>query len=449
MNVIVSTWKHVLNPSPRFDKIAVNAHRASRSRIHKLSIVQMCHVCNESYVGMKVFQRSDRPKCALCKYERGAHRFSVWNNMDPKEHPYVLVLHAPGGQYKYSGHTISFPQDIHSVTSSLSRHVKSLDVLIVRKRGEDGRNYDCYVKGSRVMNVLSYKVRFDRYYARVVVDEDAIQLLPKRATDVSNRLSTVVLEMNDPMRQIDVDANIDGNQDVHGLHHPTSFTSRRPNTLHEMEPIRVWLQNAQGPARDIVDWSNLGVSPINEYNTEELRTQLETLPDVDLVEKVIKFRTTLRGTRAYWSKCLRELSNMIHQIGCPTIFFTLSAANMQWLDLHQLMLKTPPCDAAAVRKWHCNNGIQHPHIVAKYMHLRHTIFREEVLTKFHGATEFWSRYGWQHRGSPHVHGFLWLRGALDMDRLDWENTRAVQHTKSFFSKIVHAWNPRDAHHRKI
>ena len=153
------------NFSVRSDDIAINAHRAFRSRIDNLSVVQMCHVCNECYVGIKVFQIQDGPKCARCKSERGAHRFFVWNNMDPKEQPHMLavltqveemliarispilqVSHAPGGQYKYSGHTISFPQDIQSVTSLLSRRVENLDVLIVCKKGDDDKNYDCLGK---------------------------------------------------------------------------------------------------------------------------------------------------------------------------------------------------------------------------------------------------------------------------------------------------------------
>eukprot|EP01018_Ginkgo_biloba_P029278 Gb_13702 [translate_table: standard] len=72
------------------DDIAMNAHRAFRSRIDNLYVVQMCHVCNECYVGIRVFQTLDGPKCARCKSERGAHRFSMWNNMDPKEQPDVL-----------------------------------------------------------------------------------------------------------------------------------------------------------------------------------------------------------------------------------------------------------------------------------------------------------------------------------------------------------------------
>eukprot|EP01018_Ginkgo_biloba_P016121 Gb_08820 [translate_table: standard] len=393
---------NVWNSYPRFDKIALNAHHAFRSRIDRLAIVQMYHICNESYVGIKMDPKEQPYVLAVLT--------QVEEMLIPRVSPILQVSHAPGGQYKYSGHTISFPQDIHS---------------------EDGRNYDCYVKRSRVMNALSYKVRYDRYYAGVIVDEDVVQLLPERATDVSNRLTTVTLEMNDLMHQIDANANIDNNENVHGLHHPTSFASRRLSTVHEMEQIRMWLQNAEGTTRNIMDWPDLCMSPINEYNTEGL---------FDMA-----FPTLFPTGEAEWL----QPRNMIHQIGCPTIFFTLSAADMQWPNLHQLMPGTPPRDAVAARKWHCNNVIQHPHIVAKYMHLHHTIFREEILTKFHGAIEFWSRYEWQHRGSSHVHGFLWLNGAPDMDKLDWQNAEQVEQVKNFFNKIVHAWNPRDAHHRNI
>eukprot|EP01018_Ginkgo_biloba_P012987 Gb_37081 [translate_table: standard] len=262
----------------------------------------------------------------------------------------------------------------------------------------------------------------------------AVHLLLEHTTNIVDRLSIIVLEISDPVLPLNENVNISCDYHIDSIHHPTSFASRRPNTLREMEQIRVWLETSEDEPVDLMEWPDLGASPINEYNTEglfdmafptlfptgkgkwlqprsmkicaifvkknteeslaaiihELRAQLETLPDACLAEKVMKFGTTLRGTYAYWSKCLCELSDMIHQIGCPTIFFTLSVIDMQWPDLHQLMPRTPPWDPTAARKWHCNNVIQHPHIVAKYMHLHYTIFREEVLTKFHvtnGSTE--------------------------------------------------------------
>eukprot|EP01018_Ginkgo_biloba_P040472 Gb_22018 [translate_table: standard] len=214
--------------------------------------------------------------------------------------------------------------------------------------------------------------------------------------------------------------------------HPTSFASRPPNTLRDMEQIREWLENLGANTREVVDWPDIDSSPLNEYNIEgifdmefptlfpigeaewlqprttvvfikrnakeclpatieELRSHLDTLPDAQLAERVMRFGTNLRGTHAYWNKCQSELTNLVHQIGCPTIFFILRAANMQWPDLHRLMLGTSPNDPRATQQWRYKNVIDYPHIVAAYMHQRHTLFHEEVLTKFHGAMEFWSR----------------------------------------------------------
>ena len=49
------------------------------------------------------------------------------------------------------------------------------------------------------------------------------------------------------------------------------------------------------------------------------------------------------------------------------------------------------------------------------------MFRKEILEKGMKVKEFWCRYEWQHHGSPHVHGFLWLDGAPNMDTINWSN----------------------------
>lgn len=95
---------------------------------------KMCYVCQESYIGIKVSQSFEGPICNKCRQERGIHRFSSSNNMDvgPQEEdfskltqveemliarvsPILQVTHAIGGQYKYKGHTISFPQNVQQV----------------------------------------------------------------------------------------------------------------------------------------------------------------------------------------------------------------------------------------------------------------------------------------------------------------------------------------------
>lgn len=110
----------------------------------------MCHICQESYIGMKVYQNLEGPICNRCKQERGINRLSAINNMDPGPQPPELacltqveemliahvnpilqVTHAIGGQFKYKGHTISFPQHIEKIAKKLPHSITSLPIIIV------------------------------------------------------------------------------------------------------------------------------------------------------------------------------------------------------------------------------------------------------------------------------------------------------------------------------
>ena len=86
------------------------------------------------------------------------------------------------------------------------------------------------------------------------------------------------------------------------------------------------------------------------------------------------FCTFLRGTRSYWGKSQAELSVLLHQIGMPTIFFTLSVVDMYWPDLHAFIPRIEPSNPQEAQKWRRQNIIDYPHFVAYYMHLRYTMF---------------------------------------------------------------------------
>lgn len=47
--------------------------------------------------------------------------------------------------------------------------------------------------------------------------------------------------------------------------------------------------------------------------------------------------SSMRSSKGYWQKRSIELKNMVPQIGQPTIFFTLSAADYYWPDLFRLI----------------------------------------------------------------------------------------------------------------
>jgi hypothetical protein len=55
------------------------------------------------------------------------------------------------------------------------------------------------------------------------------------------------------------------------------------------------------------------------------------------------------------------------------------------------------------------------------------------------VSDFMFRFEWQHRGSPHVHGFLWLQGAPNVDLLQDEPLR--QPAIRFYDRLVSAIHP--------
>ena len=56
-----------------------------------------------------------------------------------------------------------------------------------------------------------------------------------------------------------------------------------------------------------------------------------------LSNRVLHFATSLRGTRQYWFKQRSQLIAMVNTLGLPTVFFTHSAADLQWPELSRLI----------------------------------------------------------------------------------------------------------------
>jgi len=223
----------------------IEVHKKFRAKIDSLSIVQMCHVCRESYPGIRVLRGSEGPICKRCKFERGSHHFSQWNNMDPGDQPHVLnvltkdeeiliarvnptlqVTHARGGKYKYSGHTTSFPQDISTIAKNLPQRVEDLDILIVRRCGAEYKHDECYVKRSQVLDALHYKIQMYKYYRDVEIDMDSIVALPVRTKNVSTKFKFVDCDIEEIDNNV---FDIQGFPTDHFHSHPSSFIAHLPN----------------------------------------------------------------------------------------------------------------------------------------------------------------------------------------------------------------------------
>jgi len=154
----------------------------------------------------------------------------------------------------------------------------------------------------------------------------------------------------------------------------------------------------------------------------DIQTMLEE-GDNQIVSKMMRYGAKLRGTRAYWLARRHELMDMIRTGTSPHAFFTLSAADLQWPDLHRHMPKTveePTNDPRVARQRRRIALNKNPHIAAAYLDQRLQVYFKHFLVPLLGVEKFWYRYEWQERGSGHIHGFLWLKDAPDPDEIDFD-----------------------------
>ena len=59
---------------------------------------------------------------------------------------------------------------------------------------------------------------------------------------------------------------------------------------------------------------------------------------------------------------------------------------------------------------------QNPPIVTEYLDLRFRLLFQHVLGKKFDVSDHWYRFEWQARGSGHIHGFLWIKDAPEVEQ---------------------------------
>ena len=97
--------------------------------------------------------------------------------------PILQVTHAIGGQYKYKGHRISFPQNIEHVSNILPHTIDNFPITIVRQRDQHGTHYNFTMNRDRVYKELKYKVEHDKFYLDVQINENSLNYLPRNANE--------------------------------------------------------------------------------------------------------------------------------------------------------------------------------------------------------------------------------------------------------------------------
>lgn len=74
-------------------------------------------------------------------------------------------------------------------------------------------------------------------------------------------------------------------------------------------------------------------SGLQDLNAEQLKQRL--LEEPSLYQKVLCWNSNLRSSPSYWHTRAKELEAMVNQLKSPTLFFTLSAADVYWPELYR------------------------------------------------------------------------------------------------------------------
>jgi len=149
-------------------------------------------------------------------------------------------------------------------------------------------------------------------------------------------------------------------------------------------------------------------------NVGEANYTMQDLQNSNILQtirlKMHKYGANVLGSSAHLYRERIKLEELNKQLGCATIWMTLSYADMHWNDLHKLFGEPPPntninvSHHTFIQSWKHQCIQDNPHIVDAFFVKRVETFIEEFLgANGLEATWAWYRYEWQSRGAIHAH----------------------------------------------
>ena len=151
-------------------------------------------------------------------------------------------------------------------------------------------------------------------------------------------------------------------------------------------------------------------------------SKMRELVRADHAYKMFK---NVRGSPAYYQTLFYDVLAMMRQLGLPTWFFTVSAADMQWPDLLQTIARqygtilsdddVKNLSYKERTRWLRSN----PVTAARHFQYRlELLFKDVLKSNAHPLGEiidYVIRIEFQARGSPHAHTVLWVKDAPKID----------------------------------
>ena len=142
-------------------------------------------------------------------------------------------------------------------------------------------------------------------------------------------------------------------------------------------------------------------------------------------DQAYKLFKNVRGSPTYWQSLFYDILTMMSQLGTPTWFFTLSAADIQWPDMIQTISRQSGVSLTDddVRNLsyaeRCNWLRLNPVTAVRHFHYRLETFVKHVIMSnakpLGEDVDYAIRIEFQARGSPHAHTLLWVKDAPQLN----------------------------------
>jgi len=322
-------------------------------------------------------------------------------------HPVLSVYKLKGCQYGYKGNVINFSQDVNTFAKELPHRISDLsNILTVRFENNRAVVTDFRVRGDKVYKALLWLKANNEYYKHIEISQDSLDLLPEDGNVFDEVLSLSIGETStdesDSESEIESEnivasgvpsTNI-ANQDIQirsalnwpslscdpvsesspgfimsafpklfpygncGLYHDKRkkkisihaymkhFLCYHDGRFAQHKTFRffafnMWMRHCALTDGNVYVKKN---ESVGNMNAEELKKHIEENPAA--LKNLMFIGSNIRGSKPYW----KELKDMVEQIGLPTIFLTMSAADTYWPELFKLLTGKDISDISMVER---------------------------------------------------------------------------------------------------
>ncbi|KAM4067367.1 Beta-ketoacyl synthase [Hirsutella rhossiliensis] len=371
-------------------------------------------------------------------------------------HVHVNIMLVRGQQYKYRGHVVHFLREVGLVYNQLPLLPRELNTVLLRPANTSSHanlsrqfTRQFRVRRQAVMIWLDYLRHHHPGYRSIAIDDERLSQLPEDG-NVVDAIPQSQVEAADVGPEEDQEAEPDL-EDAAAvpdlLAKDTELDALRSILAGESEadagqPLAT---GSPGQARHELQLPNIRHTPINEFNhshallslafpclfpdgrADFVEPRLRSIEYKDYIEhamrwhdgrfarhptfRFVAFNTLMRSQARARSKFfVKQHDGTREPLTREQLIQALEHAEDPRAQalINSITRKRQDLEAYAYK----------PHIAAFHFHRRYCLFRDIVLRTKFNVTDYWGRYEWQGRGSPHNHGLYWMENGPVADMRD-------------------------------